>query len=80
MDQKRHNEIIDKLKEKGVEAPCPRCGKERFTIAGNHKIIIQDNPKLIALTGPYIPTVIIICDNCGYISEHAIKALGIGEI
>jgi hypothetical protein len=77
MDQNKRTEAIEKLTSKGAIAPCPRCGRSSFSIVGEGIITIQENPNVISLGGPYIPTVIAICDNCGYISQHAKGPLGI---
>ncbi|MFN5693657.1 MAG: hypothetical protein ACK464_02255, partial [Bacteroidota bacterium] len=31
----------------------------------------------ISIGGPAIPTIGIICDNCGFVSQHAIGVLGL---
>lgn len=74
--------IIDKLNEKGVRAPCPMCGNKNFVLADgyfNHPI--QSNPRAgLVIGGPSIPTIAIICSNCGFTSQHALGALGLLDL
>lgn len=75
MDQKRLNELVAALTAKGVNRPCPRCEKSKFSIVGETIIPIQDDPKVFAVGGPSIPAVIVACDSCGYITHHATMVL-----
>jgi len=75
------SDIIDKLKEKGAQLPCPRCGKSQFHIIGESVISVftkqsgwaRLNPQSLAAFYPSpvesssIPIIIIGCDNCGYL-------------
>ena len=74
--------IVDKLSEKGVRAPCPMCGNKNFILAdGYFTNTIQSNPKAgFILGGPSIPTIAIICSNCGFTSQHALGALGLLDL
>jgi predicted nucleic-acid-binding Zn-ribbon protein len=77
MDQNRLNQVVEALQKKGVNKPCPRCGNARFSVVGETLIPLQDNPNAFQFGGPSIPTVIVACDNCGYITQHASVPLGI---
>ncbi|GJQ22182.1 MAG: hypothetical protein HBSIN02_25370 [Bacteroidia bacterium] len=74
--------IVDKLTEKGVRAGCPMCGHRNFVLADgylNHPI--QSNPKAgFVFGGPSIPTIAIICSNCGFTSQHALGVLGLLDL
>lgn len=75
MDQKRLNELVIALTAKGVSRPCPRCGNSKFSIIGETNIPLQEDPSVFAVGGPSIPTVIVACDSCGYITQHATMVL-----
>lgn len=77
MEQKRLNELVDALTNKGVNLPCPRCSHAKFSVVGESLIPIQEDPNAFSIGGPSIPTIIIACDNCGYISQHASAPLGV---
>jgi predicted nucleic-acid-binding Zn-ribbon protein len=71
--------IVDKLKEKGVRTTCPMCNNNKFVLAdGYFSHPIQGNIQSgLVIGGPAIPTIAIICTNCGFTSEHALGALGL---
>ena len=74
-DKKR---IVEKLQEKQVNLPCPRCSNNRFSVAdGYFAQTIQDDVTNFRLGGPTIPTAVTVCDRCGYVSLHALGALGL---
>jgi len=57
---------------------CPMCGHGQFTIADAYlRNDLQADLKSMSLGGPSIPSVAIICNNCGFISQHAIGILGV---
>lgn len=72
--------VIAKLKEKGVKLPCPRCGQAQFSIVGEATISL-DRPSTTQnlLFNSQIPTVIIGCDNCGFLLQHAKGPLGLSR-
>ena len=77
MESGRLKEVVEALTNKGVKLPCPRCNLMKFSIVGETQIPLQENPNVITIGGPSIPTVIIACDNCGYITQHATLPLGL---
>jgi hypothetical protein len=77
MDQKRLDDIVNALTEKGVNRPCSRCGNPRFSVVGETLISLQDDPSVFSIGGPSVPAVVVACDKCGYITQHAIAPLGL---
>ena len=77
MDENRKQEIAKALNQKGVNRPCPRCGNNRFALVDESYISIQSNLAVMNIGGPVIPTVIVACEQCGYITEHAQAVLGV---
>jgi len=74
----RKQEIIKALENKGARLPCPRCGNQSFTLLdGYFNQTIQTNLVGIVLGGPSIPSVVIACSRCGFLSQHALGALGL---
>jgi hypothetical protein len=74
-------EIAKKLNEKGAIKPCHRCGSNSFSILdGYAKYQIQENIEDLPNTllgGPSVPFIIIVCNNCGAMTPHAMGALGL---
>ena len=70
--------IIKALIDKGVASPCPMCKNKKFSVLdGYFKHSVQLGLKRTILGGPTVPAVVVICDNCGFMSQHAIGILGI---
>ena len=85
MDRNQINEVIAALNRKRVTQPCPRCSSSNFSVVGESEIsVVQPPPPpqgLLGLMGSSLPTkttmpvIIVTCDNCGYVSQHALAAL-----
>ena len=76
--QEEKNWFIGLLTSKRVSAKCPMCQNSNFVIADAYiRNELQENLNSVNLGGPAIPTVAIICSNCGFISQHAIGMLGL---
>ena len=79
MEQARLDQVVQALQKKGVNKPCSRCGHLRFSVVGETQITLQENPAAFVIGGPSIPAVIVACDNCGYITQHASVPLGLAD-
>jgi hypothetical protein len=75
MDEKRINEISAALVERKAVLPCPRCGHDKFGII-EESIISIPSEKGFMIGGPGIPIVIIGCERCAYIMQHALGPIG----
>ena len=70
--------IIDALMRVGGIRPCPRCGNPNFATAeALCARILQPSLPNMSLSGMFVPTCLIYCLRCGFISEHAIAVLGL---
>lgn len=76
-DKQRTEQIIKALTDKGVRLPCPRCGLSKFSFVGETLIQLNSDPNVMRIGGPAVPAAIVACDNCGYITEHALGPLGL---
>jgi hypothetical protein len=77
LNEEQKNELIKKLDEKfklsGNPLKCPMCANANFTIAdGYFNNTLQENLSSISLGGTSIPTIGIVCTNCGFLSQHAL--------
>jgi len=69
--------IINTLQARGAKLPCPRCGTNNFTLLdGYFTQPVQQDLKAFSV-GPSVPSVVVICNQCGYMSQHALGALGL---
>jgi hypothetical protein len=70
--------IVEALEGRGGTLPCPRCASTEFTVADGYlNQTIQEQLRGVVLGGPSIPSALIICVNCGFMSQHALGALGL---
>ena len=57
---------------------CPMCQNRSFAMAeGYFSNTLQADFNSLAIGGHAIPTIGIICNNCGFVSQHAIGRLGL---
>ncbi len=78
LSDKQQQNIIKRLQAKGVTLPCPRCGNKSFTLlSGYFNNAVTTELGAFVIGGPNIPSVVTVCSNCGFISQHALGALGL---
>ena len=55
---------------------CPICHQRDFRVVkGFFQSILQKDPLDLELSGRSVPSIQIICQNCGFISHHSIGVL-----
>lgn len=70
--------ITEKISSKGKSPHCPMCGNNSFSLVdGYFSNGIQQDFSSVSLGGPAVPSATIICTNCGFMSQHALGAIGI---
>jgi hypothetical protein len=70
--------IADALKRAQVGIHCPMCGNRQFTVLDgyiNHAVQTQLGGLVIG--GQSVPTAVIVCNRCGFLSQHALGVLGL---
>ncbi len=74
LGQQQKNEIIKALEKAKATQPCPRCGNKKFAIVdGYFTQMIQTKLGILVFGGPSIPCIIAVCDQCGFMAQHARK-------
>jgi hypothetical protein len=68
--------IISALKSRGAGG-CPRCDDSQWTVSEYSRIDVQSTSAGHGTSGASIPTVMIVCQHCGYIAQHALQPLGL---
>jgi len=69
--------FILRFRARVTDFKCPACGLKSFSVEGPFSKTIQNTPGAFVVGGPAIPTMGLVCKNCGYISEFALGLLGL---
>ena len=78
ISQEQKKEIIKALEARGANRNCPMCGNKNFAILdGYFQHSLQSTLAGMVIGGPSIPCAVVACTNCGYLSQHALGALGL---
>lgn len=81
MEKEEKEKIVKALEEHGAILPCPRCGNKNFTLLDGYfnQTVQTDlkNLKNLLIGGPSIPSIVIGCSRCGYLSQHSLGVLGL---
>ena len=68
--------IISALKTRGAGS-CPRCDDSQWTVSEYSRIEVQETSDRDSAGGTTIPAVMIVCQHCGFIAQHALQPLGL---
>lgn len=77
MSDKRINrqEYIDELVNKNALKPCHRCGHPNFALVDGYSYFpIHEKIGETVLGGSNVPAILVVCNNCGAITPHALGA------
>ena len=75
-DEKR--KIANVLSNRIPNIVCPMCHRNNFIITdGYFNSPINADLQSMVFGGPSIPSIGIVCVNCGFISHHALGVLGL---
>ena len=80
LTDKDKQEIKSAFDMKVTSLTCPMCKKRSFSMSDGYFVNnMQKDFDSVNFGGAVIPTIGIICNNCGFVSQHALGALGILE-
>lgn len=68
--------IVAALKARGAGS-CPRCRDSQWTVSEYSRIEVQATMDRDSAERTTIPAVMIVCEHCGFISQHALQPLGV---
>lgn len=69
-------DIVKRLQERGMNRPCGRCGHEKFTLVDGYAVFALAMKLEAEHAERLLPSVCIACARCGYLTFHALAALG----
>jgi len=77
LTEDQRKELANELNIRIPDLTCPMCKSKNFILAdGYFNNTIQDNFQGLSIGGPSIPTIPIVCGQCGFVSQHALGVLG----
>jgi hypothetical protein len=68
--------IVAALKARGA-GTCPRCRDSQWTVSEFSRIEVQATMDRNTSEKTTIPAVMIVCEHCGFIAQHALQPLGV---
>ena len=68
--------IVNALKARGAGS-CPRCNDSQWTVSEYSMIEVQGTMDRHGSDTTTIPSIMIVCEHCGFIAQHALQPLGI---
>jgi hypothetical protein len=70
------HKIVAALKARGAGS-CPRCRDSQWTVSEFSMLEVQATMERNSAERTTIPAVMIVCEHCGFISQHALQPLGV---
>jgi hypothetical protein len=68
--------IVAALKSRGAGS-CPRCNDSQWTVSEFSRIDVQATADRNSDEKTTIPAIMIVCEHCGFIAQHALQPLGV---
>lgn len=73
----QRKKTIEILSKKWRTATCRACGHNQWIIEGYSSIPLSPTADSVTLGGKSIPSVVLVCKNCGLIEHVSSKVLGL---
>jgi hypothetical protein len=70
------HKIVAALKARGAGG-CPRCNDSQWTVSEFLRIDVQATMERESSQRTTIPAIMVVCEHCGFISQHALQPLGV---
>ncbi len=71
------DKIVKRLQERGVTRPCPRCNSDQFSLVDGYAVFGLVEKLEDEGVRHLVPSVTVACTRCGYLTFHAMGALGL---
>ena len=68
--------VVSALKSRGAGS-CPRCDDSQWTVSEYSRLDVQETSERNGHGHTTIPAVMIVCQHCGFIAQHALQPLGL---
>lgn len=80
MNEEKKRQIANALSIRTGNIVCPICHQSRYTLLDGYFVnVIQDKYQGMQLGGRLLPSVMLVCNNCGHLENFALGVLGLME-
>lgn len=77
MTEEQKKRVIETLNSRGIGKVCPMCGQKGFSVAEGYLTDMLTDDYRLETGYRRIPSILLICNNCGFMSRHALGTLGL---
>lgn len=80
MTEEKKRQIANALSIRIGNIVCPICHQSRYTLLDGYFVdVIQDKYQGMQLGGRLLPSVMLVCNNCGHLESFSLGVLGLME-
>lgn len=80
MNEEKKKQIINALSQRVSSFVCPICHQSKYTFVDGYTVDpVQEDYKGMQLGGKIMPSVMLVCNNCGHIDRFSLGVLGLME-
>lgn len=80
MTEEKKRQIASTLAKRTGIIACPICHQSKYTLLDGYFVdVIQDKYQGMQLGGRLLPSVMLVCNNCGHLESFSLGALGLME-
>lgn len=80
MTEEKKRQIANALSIRTGNFVCPICHQSRYTLLDGYFVdVIQDKYQGMQLGGRLLPSVMLVCNNCGHLESFSLGVLGLME-
>lgn len=78
MTEEKKRQIVRVLSQRVSSVVCPICHQSKYSFVDGYTIDpVQDDYKAVKLGGKIIPSIMLVCNNCGHIDRFSLGVLGL---
>lgn len=78
MTEEKKRQIVKTLFQRVSNIACPICHQSKYSFVDGYTIDpVQNDYKDVQLGGKVIPSVMLVCNNCGHIDRFSLGVLGL---
>lgn len=81
MTEEKKRQVANALAMRTGNIVCPICRQSKYTLLDGYFVdVIQDKYQGMQLGGRLLPSVILVCNNCGHLESFSLGVLGLLDI